>query len=308
MPPFFAAVKYGKIPEEEQETVLPSIDFGLPGDHPQTAVGLTSGIGKGTFEVRAGGTMWTIRPWRGSVYPAKAPQRTWPTHYGAAFGTIELNATHYRIHPPERMAEWAEAMPADFRFCPKFPAIISHYRRFNDCEGPTDDFIAGLDALGGKRGPSFLQLPPQFSPRHAQKLMDYLRRWPRAFEAAVEFRHPEWFQGGAAAQETWHCLQELGVGAVISDTALRRDAVHMRMTAPFLLLRFGGYEGHASDRQRLLDWCRRLAAWREQGLNSVDLLVHQPDSLHTPDTCRLFSELAASELGTAVRAPMPTLL
>ena len=65
--------------------------------------------------------MWTIRPRRGSVYPAKAPQRTWPVHYGAAFGTIELNATHYRIHPPERMAEWAEGMPADFRFCAKFP-------------------------------------------------------------------------------------------------------------------------------------------------------------------------------------------
>ena len=178
-PLFFASVKYGKVPEEEQATVLPRVDFGLPEDHPDTAAGLATGLPGEGFEARAGGTMWTIRPWRGNVYPAKAPQRTWPTHYGAAFGTIELNATHYRIHPPERMAEWADAMPSDFRFCPKFPAIISHYRRFNDCEGPTDDFIAGLDALGGKRGPSFLQLPPQFSPRYADRLMASLQQWPR---------------------------------------------------------------------------------------------------------------------------------
>ena len=102
-------------------------------------------------------------------------------------------------------------------------------------------------------------------------------------------------------------MGELGIGSVISDTALRRDAVHMRMTAPFLLLRFGGYEGHASDRQRLAAWCDRIAAWCDQGLRSVDLLVHQPDSLHTPDTCRLFAELAANRLGVSVRTPVPTL-
>ena len=102
-------------------------------------------------------------------------------------------------------------------------------------------------------------------------------------------------------------MGEWGIGAVISDTALRRDAVHMRMTAPFLLLRFGGYEGHASDRQRLSAWCDRIAAWRDQGLQSVDLLVHQPDSLHTPETCRLFAELAKERLGVEVRTPVPTL-
>ncbi len=287
--------------------VLPGVDFSLPEDHADTVAGLAAGFGAGPLEVRAGGTMWTIRPWRGSVYPAKAPQRTWPVHYGAAFGTIELNATHYRIHPPERMAEWAEGMPADFRFCAKFPAIITHYRRFNDCVGPTDDFLAGLDALGGKRGPSFIQLPPHFAPHHGDRLVEYLRQWPREFEAAVEFRHPGWFEGGPEAEQVWAAMGELGIGAVISDTALRRDAVHMRMTAPFLLLRFGGYEGDPSDRKRLADWCDRLAVWHEQGLKSVDLLVHQPDSVHTPETCRLFAELARERLGVEVRTPVPTL-
>ncbi len=307
-------MKYGKIPEEDQGALLPGVEFDLPPDHGDTQRGLAHGLEGGKpapLEVRAGGTMWTIRPWRGSVYPAKAPQRTWPEHYGQAFGTIELNATHYRIHPPERMAEWAAAMPEDFRFCAKFPAIISHYRRFNDCEGPTDDFIAGLDALGHKRGPSFIQLPPHFAPSQADRLMAYLKGWPRDFEVAVEFRHPQWFapepEFEAAVERVWKTMLEHQVGAVISDTALRRDAVHMRMTAPFLLLRFGGYEGHPSDDRRLSDWCERIEAWHSMGLKSVDLLVHQPDSVKTPDTCRRFAELVGERLGAVVRAPMPSL-
>jgi len=307
-------VKYGKIPDELREAELPLVDFSLPADHADTPSGLASGLTAGgarSLEVRAGGTMWTIRPWRGSVYPEKATQKTWPVHYGRAFGTIEFNATHYRIHPPERMAEWADMMPDDFRFCAKFPAIITHYRRFNDCAGPTDDFIAGLDALGTKRGPSFIQLPPHFGPGQSGKLLAYLEQWPRAFPVAVEFRHPGWFapssEDSPRVEEVWSAMRSLGVGSVISDTAMRRDAVHMRMTAPFLLLRFGGYTGHPSDRTRLEAWCSRLKDWRASGLRSVDLLVHQPDSLGTPDTCRMFAELVQEHLGITLRAPAPVL-
>ena len=108
-------------------------------------------------------------------------------------------------------------------------------------------------------------------------------------------------------ESVWQAMREWGIGAVISDTALRRDAVHMCMTAPFLLLRFGGYEGHPSDERRLRDWCDRIAVWHRQGLRSVDLLVHQPDSVRTPETCRLFAELVSDRLGVAMRAPAPVL-
>ena len=253
--------------------------------------------------VRAGGTMWTIRDWRGSVYPEKDPQRTWPGHYGRQFGTLEFNATHYRIHPADRMAEWAAAMPEGFTFCPKFPQIITHFRRFNDCDGPTDDFIDGLLALGDKLGPAFIQLPPHFAPKHAAAMATYLEKWPRELRVAVEFRHPEWFEGGAQAEEMWGRLRDLGMGAVISDTAGRRDALHMRVTAPFVLVRFGGYEGHASDEARLAQWAQRIAEWKDQGLTEFHLLVHQPDSIHTPDTCRQFARLVKQHAGLDAQAP-----
>lgn len=263
---------------------MKGIDFTLP----SPSLEWTS-PGDDLAQIRSGGTTWNVRPWRGKVYPQQDPMRTWPTHYGKKFSTIEFNATHYRIYSPEKMSEWASQVPDGFKFCPKFPAIISHYRRFNNCEGPTDDFIEGLLALGDKLGPAFLQLPPHFAPKHREKLLEYLESWPRELKMSIEFRHPEWFEGGEEAEVVWSRMTELGIGAVISDTAGRRDALHMRFTAPHLLVRFGGYNGHPTDEHRLKQWVDLIES--TPGINSFYLLVHTDDSVYTPETCELFDSL-----------------
>lgn len=247
--------------------------------------------------IRSGGTSWRIKSWRGGVYPIKDPMRTWAKHYGKRFGNIEFNATHYRIYSPEKMAEWASEMPADFVFCPKFPALISHYRRFNHCEGPTDDFIKSILALGDKLGPVFLQLPPHYAPKHSEKLTTYLNNWPKEIKMAVEFRHHDWFKGGEEAETVWKLLSQKGIGAVISDTVGRPDALHMRLTAPFLLVRFGGYDGHGSDEKRLMVWCTLMKKLKDAGtpLESFDLLVHTTDSKFTPETCSKFEAMVKKD-------------
>lgn len=247
--------------------------------------------------------MWTIRPWRGLVYPQKDPMRTWPEHYGNQFGTIEFNATHYRIYSPKKMKEWADKMPNGFKFCPKVPAIISHYRKFNNCGGPTDDFIEGLLALGSKLGPAFLQLPPYFEPKQSAKLLDYLKSWPKELKMAVEFRHPLWFEGGIEAEKVWSLLSELGIGAVISDTAGRPDALHMRITAPFLIVRFGGYDGHKSDKVRIKEWTKWIKEHLSSGIESFHFLVHQTGSFHTPHTCIQFADLVYKAADIKVKSP-----
>jgi uncharacterized protein YecE (DUF72 family) len=108
---------------------------------------------------------------------------------------------------------------------------------------------------------------------------------------AIEFRHPGWFEGGEDAEAIWAQMMDQGVGSVLSDTALRRDAAHMRMTAPQAIIRFGGYAGHPSDQERLQAWSERIKAWTAQGLDELDFLVHQPDSLATPATCEAFNQL-----------------
>ena len=77
----------------------------------------------------------------------------------------------------------------------------------------------------------------------------------------------------------------------------------MRVTAPFVLVRFGGYEGHTSDETRLTQWAQRISEWKDQGLTEFHLLVHQPDSIHTPDTCRQFARLVKQHANLDVQAP-----
>jgi len=269
-------MQFGKLPQidhlNEAHFALPETRFWGSESH-------------SSCRVFAGGTTWNIPQWVGSTYPAKTPRRLFPEAYGKQFGTIEFNATHYRIYPAQKMKEWADAVPASFRFCAKFPQIISHFRRFNQCEGPTDDFIDGLLALGPKRGPAFIQLPPHFAPKHADALWAYLQHWPRELAISIEFRHPDWFVG---EQTHWERLASLGVGAVISDTAGRRDALHMQVTAPHVLVRFGGYEGHPEDVKRLESWAHWIEDAERHGVSEFHLLVHEPDSIHTPHTCRTF--------------------
>ena len=289
-------MKFGKV---DSKSELDGIDWGLP----LTRFEINRATSSATTRISAGGTMWTIKPWRGSVYPQKDPMRTWPMHYGVQFGSIEFNATHYRIYSPEKMAQWADKMPEGFEFCPKFPAIISHFRRFNNCEGPTDDFIEGLMAMGNKLGPAFLQLPPQFSPKHSSKLLAYLKSWPREIKMAIEFRHPLWFKGGKETELIWSAMSELGIGAVICDTASRRDALHMRVTAPFVIVRFGGYDGHKSDLVRLENWADWIKENSSNGIESFYFLVHQTDSVYTPQTCIEFADLVKKKLDIKVKSP-----
>ena len=42
---------------------------------------------------------------------------------------------------------------------------------------------------------------------------------------------------------------------------------------------------------------------RTKGLTEFHLLVHQPDSIHTPDTCRQFARLVKQHAGLDVQAP-----
>ena len=120
---------------------------------------------------------------------------------------------------------------------------------------------------------------------------------------AVEFRHPLWFEGGNDSEKVWALLSELGIGAVISDTAGRPDALHMRITAPFLIVRFGGYDGHKSDAVRIKEWTKWIREHLSSGIESFHFLVHQTNSFHTPHTCIQFADLVYKAANIKVKSP-----
>ena len=78
----------------------------------------------------------------------------------AALPAVEINSSFYRPHRPSTYARWAAETPEGFPFAVKLPKEITHKRRLVDVAEPLDRFLAETAALGPKRGPLLVQLPP----------------------------------------------------------------------------------------------------------------------------------------------------
>lgn len=289
-------MKFGKLED------ITGVDFKLPNDHSVTRQVLTGN--PVVPKVLVGGTMWNIPDWIGKIFPEKMPKKELMRAYGSAFGTIELNATHYKIPEVNVVKNWYDVMPDDFLFCPKFPQLISHYRRFNNSDGLTDEFLSAILNLKEKLSFSFIQLPPNFTSQKAADLERYLRSLPSDMKFALEFRHDSWFDGNSDAESTWTLMKDLGITAVISDTAGRRDAVHMRLTTPHCIVRFGGNEMHETDISRLNDWMDRIELWAKSGLQEFHFWIHQSNSIKTPETALFIQNEMKNRMNIRVKAPV----
>jgi len=289
-------MKYGKLDD------ISGVDFNLNADHPCNSKVLNGSAG--SPDVRVAGTMWNIPEWVGTWYPTGSKPRDFLSSYSRIFNAIELNATHYRTPAPEVVRRWVSEVPDDFLFCPKFPQSVSHFRRFRNANDVTSLFLSSIIHFEHKLGPCFIQLPERYGPDYANELGDYLLALPRDLRVAVEFRHREWFNpDNLQAEEIWKLLTELGVTAVISDTAGRRDAVHMRLTSLHAIVRFGGNGMDSTDASRLSVWAQTAYEWGSRGLQSFHLWMHQPGSVVSPESCAFFSERVNRLTGRSVFIP-----
>ncbi len=276
---------FGKVEDKE----LNKIDFTLPDDPPDTEKILGALKKKFTDakkkkqKVYIGCAKWGRKEWVGKIYPLKTKEKDFVAHYVKQFNSIELNATHYRIPEPASIEKWKSGAAKDFKFCPKFPQMISHMRRLKNCERETDEFISAIYGFGGNLGTCFLQMPPNFAPKSLPDLEKYLRSLPKDLKTCVEFRHPGWLDRSEEANAAFEMLNTLGAGSVITDTAGRRDCCHMHLTNGTAFVRFVGNSLHPTDYARIDDWVKRLKKWLSSGLEELYFMMHMHDEKDSPE-------------------------
>ncbi|MGI4746069.1 MAG: DUF72 domain-containing protein [Janthinobacterium lividum] len=114
--------------------------------------------------------------------------------YATRFDCVEINSSFYRPHRPATYARWAEAVPAAFRFAVKMPRSITHEARLRDHGSLLDAFLEQTGALGSRRGPILVQLPPslRFEPDLAERFFGGLRICHDG-PVVCEARHASWF-------------------------------------------------------------------------------------------------------------------
>jgi uncharacterized protein YecE (DUF72 family) len=135
----------------------------------------------------------------------------------------EINSCFYREHKIETYRKWAEAVPDDFRFAVKAPRTITHEGKLRvRGEEALKRFLEQTSALGEKRGPILLQVPPSlaFDSLAAQSFFSMFRELydgPAVFEP----RHMSWF-----GEEADSLLREFRIARVAADPALVPEAAH----------------------------------------------------------------------------------
>lgn len=246
--------------------------------------------------------MWANPEWRGTLYP---PHGGGLEEYARVFTTVEGNTTFYSGAPrAETVAAWARQAPADFRFCFKLPAALTHERRLVGVEAAFDAFLDALAPLHDRLGPLMVQLPRDFGAEELPRLEALLARWPVGIPCAVEVRHSEFFHKGAAETALNRLLITHGADRVMLDVrplfstppgghpgllqAQRekpRRPLHVLSTADRPLVRFIGHLDPAINERYFAPWIERFGLWINQGKTPF-LLVHTPDNRQAPELAR----------------------
>lgn len=263
--------------------------------------------------------VWAHAPWVGSFFARGTKREEFLGQYASVFGTAEGNATFYGLPKKETVLRWAQEAPPTFRFCFKFPRVVSHGRQLVGAEGEVREFLSRVEPLGERLGPFFLQLSSDFGASRLTILEQFLASLPRAHTYAVEVRHGDFFDEGPSEKRLNAILEAAGVDRVTFDTrglfaSKARDEITLdakakkpRVPVRFLstgsrpFVRFVGDPEVEANDAFLGEWAGVFAAWIAQGKTPY-FFGHHPDDGLAPQLCRRF-QAALSARCAAVPPP-----
>ena len=205
---------------------------------------------------------WQYDHWIGPVYEEGLDSRAWLARYARSLDSVEVNSTFYGLPSAAAVTAWRDATPADFLFAVKASRYITHMKKLKDPAESVRRFFAAIEPLGEKLGPVLFQLPPRWR-ANADRLEVFLAALPAGHRYAFEFRDASWHCG-----EVYAALARHNAAFCIFDLA--GDQTPTEATADFAYIRLhgpdGAYRGNYGERA-LTGWARRIADWRETGLD-----------------------------------------
>jgi uncharacterized protein YecE (DUF72 family) len=167
--------------------------------------------------VRVGCAGWSIPKEHAGRFPEEGSHLE---RYARRYPAVEINSSFYRPHRPATYARWAAETPDDFAFAVKVPKEITHKRRLVEAGEPLARFLDETSALGSKRGPLLVQLPPSLTFK-AGVVSTFFSDLRSRFDGGLvcEPRHTSWF-----APEPEQLLARFEMARVAADPAVQPQA------------------------------------------------------------------------------------
>jgi len=210
--------------------------------------------------------------------------------YARKLNCAEINSCFYREHKPETYARWAASVPESFRFAVKAPRAVTHEGELRaESEKSLKAFLQQTGALGEKRGPVLLQIPPrlQFA-RATACAFFHMFRGLYAGPAVLEPRHASWFGGEAES-----VLREFHVARVAADPSLTPEAAQPAGWPELVYFRL-----HGSPRRYYSSYSKQYLS--QQAKNLLRL------SVRVPAWCIFDNTASGAALGNALELILTT--
>jgi uncharacterized protein YecE (DUF72 family) len=89
---------------------------------------------------------------------------------------------------------WNARTSPKFRFSAKFPRVITHEKKFRNCEKELEMFYNAMEPLKNKLLTLLIQFPPYLKIKEGlEALRQYDFFFDETYRYAIEIRHPSWF-------------------------------------------------------------------------------------------------------------------
>lgn len=285
-------MKFGKVQDPSQ------INFTMPDDHPRTREVLAQNTA-GLQTISVGHANLSKSELIG-FYPRGTKDEL--TYYATEFNALEFNSTFYRIPTPEQVEKWRKKTGTHFKFFPKVPSTISHYKRLLNTDDLVTQFAETVLHFEEKLGMTFLQLHENYGPSEYGKLVQFIQKWPQEIPLTVEIRNRIWNADADLLEQTFALFENHNITSTILDSAGRRDLLQMHMTTPSAFIRFVATNSEY-DYPRLQDWIKRLTEWKAAGLQNLYFFMHQSFEHEMPMLSTYFIEELNKAWGTELKIP-----
>lgn len=176
-----------------------------------------------------------------SQYPAVFQGKSRLQYYASLFNSIEINSIFYKLPRSSTVVNWAESVPANFRFTFKISKTITHAKGLLFDVKDVEDFMRIVSNIGEKKGCLLAQFPPSLKIDkldQLQRLLEILGEaiYKSGWRLAIEFRNASWYE-----REVYELLEEYEATLVIQDIPKSATPLNFKK-GDFIYLRFHGPE------------------------------------------------------------------
>lgn len=248
-----------------------------------------SGMSNLTGSIFIGTSGWSYPDWRGTFYPAGLPQKSWFEFYSRQFSSVEINATFYHLPSLKTVHGWRDHVPPGFVFAIKGSRFITHIKKLAELGDAIRIFSRRMQPMRRQTGVVLWQLPPSLK-RNSRLLDRFLRRLPKAFRHAVEFRNRSWLD-----EEIFDILRRRQI-ALVSVSSQRMPA-DFTVTTDITYVRFHGLIGgarHNYSRAELEAWAAHIHRQACSG-NEVYAYFNNDANGCAPANAALFRQMVEAE-------------